>query len=155
MIGFCARFGGLTASVTRFVHFGPLPERLARDFDIITQVNAHVQNATRTAATADQLFTVLQNAYIEAGEPGGEQGHHQGGAAGYLEREWIARPGGSEEVTTIQAFAWNPNLRGAKVEDTRLLLNNKLETLTRTPALPEVTTLHGGSEYVSAGVLTR
>jgi antitoxin VapB len=155
MVGLCARYGGLAASVTRFVHFGPLPNQLARDFTIVAQVNARVQAATRTGTTANELFTVLQNAYTEAGAPGGEQGHHQGGAAGYLEREWFARPGGTEKVTAAQALAWNPNLRGAKVEDTRLLFNNQLETITRTPALPEVTTVFNGVEYTTADVLIR
>src|SRR5579875_3502280 len=39
MIGVCARFGGLIASVTRFVHFGPLPDQLAHDFSVVAQVN--------------------------------------------------------------------------------------------------------------------
>lgn len=155
MLGLCARFGGLTACMTRFVHFGSLPDELVNDFAIVSQVNARVQAATHTGTTAGELFMVFQSAYAEAGAPGGEQGHHQGGATGYMEREWIARPGGPEKVSALQAFAWNPNLRGAKVEDTRLLLNNRLETITPTPALPQVSTLFGDVEYITAGVLTR
>ena len=155
MLGLCARFGGLTASMTRFVHFGSVPDQLASDFEIATQVNARVQAATRVGTTAGELFQVLQNAYAELGVPGGEQSHHQGGAAGYLEREWIARPRGSEKVMARQAIAWNPSLRGAKVEDTRLVLNDRFETITRTPELPEVSTLFGDVEYIAAGVLAR
>jgi antitoxin VapB len=155
MVGLCARYGGLTASITRFVHFGPLPEQLANDFAIVAQVNARVLAATRPSMTSDDLFKVIENAYAEVGARGGEQGHHQGGAAGYLEREWIARPGGTEKVTTAQAFAWNPNLRGAKVEDTRLLFENQFETITQTPTLPEVTTVFDGVEYTTAGALIR
>lgn len=153
MLGLCARFGGLTASITRFVHFGPLPDQLSNDFAIVAHVNARVLAATRTGATAADLFAALQKAYIEAGTPGGEQGHHQGGAIGYLEREWIARPNGTERVTELGAFAWNSNLRGAKVEDTRLFCQDRFETLTRTPELPEVTTQIDGIEYGSSGVL--
>lgn len=155
LLCFCARFRGLTASISRFLHFGPLPGQLATNFGIVQQVNARVQAATRAGATADELFTVLQNAYAESGAPGGEQGHHQGGATGYLEREWIARPGGTEKVANMQAFAWNPSLRGAKVEDTLLLLNDEIENITRTPALPEVTTHFNGVDYITAGVLIR
>lgn len=155
MVGLCARFGGLTVSMTRFIHFGAMPDQLADDFAIVEQVNARVQAATRTGVTAGELFVVLQNAYTEAGEPGGEMNHHQGGAAGYMEREWVARPGGTERVEAAQAFAWNPNLRGAKVEDTRLLLTDQLDTITRTPTLPEITTVFDGVNYISAGVLIR
>lgn len=155
MIGLCARFRGLTTAITRFVHFGSLHEQLVKDFRIVAHVHARVQAATCTGATADELFAVLRDAYAEAGAPGGEQAHHQGGATGYLEREWVARPGGMEAVTATQAFAWNPSLRGAKVENTQLLLNNQLQTLTRTPALPEVTTRLGTVEHITAGVLIR
>ena len=52
-----------------------------------------------------------------------------------------------------QAFAWNPNIRGAKTEDTVLVRNGAVELLTATPELPTVFTAWGGSEYRSAGVL--
>jgi len=155
MLCFCARHGGLACSITRFVHFGPMPEELSDAFHIVAHVNAHIQSATRAGATADELFSVLRNAYAEAGAPDGEQAHHQGGAAGYLEREWVARPGGTERLTSAQAFAWNPSHHGAKVEDTRLLIGDKCETLTRTPDLPEVTTPFNGVVHTSAGVLIR
>jgi Xaa-Pro dipeptidase len=155
MLCFCARYGGLAASMTRFVHFGPLPADLADNFCIVAHVNARIQSATRVGASSAELFTVLQDAYKEAGAPGGEQSHHQGGAAGYLEREWLALPGGVERLTSAQAFAWNPCYHGAKVEDTRLLLSATCATLTRTPDLPEVLTSLDAAEYVSAGVLIR
>ena len=153
MLCFCARYGGLAASMTRFVHFGSMPEDLSDNFRVVSHVNACIQSATRMGASAAELFTVLRDAYAEAGASGGEQAHHQGGAAGYLEREWLARPGGAERFTFAQAFAWNPSHRGAKVEDTRLLIGETCETLTRTPDLPEVITTLNGVDHVSAGVL--
>jgi len=155
MLCFCARYGGLAASLTRFVHFGPMPEDLSDDFRVVSHVNARIQSATRVGASAAELFTVLRDAYAEADAPGGEQDHHQGGAAGYLEREWVARPDGAERLTSAQAFAWNPSHCGAKVEDTRLLIGTACETLTRTPDLPEVITHLNGVSQVSAGVLIR
>jgi len=155
MLCFCARYGGLAASMTRFVHFGPMHEDLSDNFRVVSHVNARIQSATRVGASAAELFTVLHDAYVEAGAPDGEQAHHQGGAAGYLEREWLARPGGAERFTSAQAFAWNPSHRGAKVEDTRLVIGGTCETLTRTPDLPEVITTLNGVDHVSAGVLIR
>lgn len=155
MLCFCARSGGLAASITRFVHFGPVPDDLSESFGVVAHVNARIQSATRAGATADELFAVLRDAYTEAGAPSGEQAHHQGGPTGYLEREWLARPGGAERLTNTQAFAWNPSHRGAKVEDTRLLLGETTETLTRTAELPEIITSLSGVDYVSAGVLIR
>lgn len=155
MLCFCARRWGLSVSITRFVCFGPLPAGFEEHLGMVTEVNARLLHATRPAATSDELFRVAKDAYAVLGQPEGETMHHQGGATGYLEREWFARPGGAERVTRLQAFAWNPNLHGAKVEDTHLLHDGRMETLTFTPDLPTVITVLGGTEYRSAGVLRK
>lgn len=153
MLNLCTRKWGLAVSITRFVHFGALPAELAKGFAVTAQVNAALQHGTREGATSGELFRLIAEQYAAAGFPGEEHLHHQGGACGYLEREWVARPNGAETVRTPQAFAWNPSCRGGKVEDTVLALRGSVEVLTRTPELPEVLTEFGGTLYVSAGVL--
>ena len=120
MLSFCARRWGLCVSITRFAYFGAMPNELERKFAAAAQINARLLNATREGATADALFTTAQRAYEDGGYSGEEQMHHQGGATGYWEREWVARPGGDERLLDRQAFAWNPTLQGAKIEDTNL-----------------------------------
>lgn len=153
MLCFCARRWGLSVSLTRFVCFGAPPAGFEEHLAVVTQVNARLLHATQPGATSDELFTIAQQAYASLGQAGAEMMHHQGGTTGYLEREWFARPGGTERITSLQAFAWNPNLHGAKVEDTHLLRNGKLETLTATPDLPTITTTLHGAEYCSADLL--
>ena len=153
MINLCTRKWGLAVSITRFVHFGPMPAELERGFAVAAKVNAELLHATREGAPASELYRVAQNAYAEAGFPGEEQKHHQGGACGYLEREWVATPDGQQRVTAPQAYAWNPTCRGGKVEDTALITNTGAELLTATPELPVVETGVGGKTYRSAGVL--
>lgn len=155
MIGLCARRWGLTAAITRFVHFGNIPADLDDRFAAVAQVNAALLHATKENATSDSLFTVAKDAYSSVGYANEEREHHQGGATGYTEREWIARPGGTDRVNALQAFAWNPTIQGAKVEDTNLLRNGEMELLTATPDLPQVSTQRDGREYVSTGVLLR
>jgi len=153
MLNICARRWGLSASITRFVHFGTMPTELIENFSTVTNVNASLLHATREGVTADALFTVAQRAYLELGHSGEEQLHHQGGATGYWEREWVARPGGTERVLHQQAMAWNASLNGAKTEDTVVLCHGEIETLTCTPRLPVVATNISGCVYRSAGVL--
>lgn len=155
MVGFCARRWGLTVSITRFVHFGAMPAELEDKFAAVARVNARLMEATRIGASSDELFTVAHQAYAAAGYAGEERMHHQGGATGYAEREWVARPGGTERIVKQQALAWNPNLQGAKVEDTVVLRDGLIEMLTGTPELPVITTRLNGVEYHSAGVLAR
>jgi antitoxin VapB len=153
MLCFCARRWGLSVSMTRFISFGTLPAEFDEHLAVAAEVNARLLAATRPGATSDELFSVAKDAYASLGLPGAEGLHHQGGATGYLEREWFARPGGTERITPQQAFAWNPNLRGAKVEDTHLLQDGKLELLTVTPDLPSVRTCVNGVDYRSAGIV--
>ncbi|HLH37387.1 MAG TPA: M24 family metallopeptidase [Alloacidobacterium sp.] len=155
MLNLCARKWGLAVSITRFVHFGPAPQPLVDCFAASAEVNAKLQHASRSGVTSAELFAAAQRAYREAGFPGEEQLHHQGGPAGYLEREWVASPQGNEVLAETQALAWNPSIRGAKVEDTTLLQNGMIEVLTATPSLPQLQTTVEGIEYPAAGLLIR
>jgi antitoxin VapB len=153
MLGFCARRWGLTVAITRYVEFGTGPAEMQERFAAAANVNARLFAATREGTTSEELFEVAKKAYADLGCADEEKLHHQGGATGYFEREWLARPGGAERVLAQQAFAWNPNIQGAKVEDTVLLRNGAIEVLTETPELPTVATEWAGARYLSAGVL--
>jgi antitoxin VapB len=153
MINLCARKFGLTVSITRFAHFGPVPEDLNVKFQASAQVNAALLDVSRVGATSAQLFQVAADAYAAQGFAGDEQMHHQGGPTGYWEREWIATPDGKETVVNNQAFAWNPSIRGGKVEDTVLLRDGRIELLTPTPELPKLESSANGNSYPASGVL--
>jgi antitoxin VapB len=155
MLNLCARKWGLVISITRFLHFGPLPTELAARFHSAAQVNAALLDATRVGATSAELFRVAQAAYAAEGFPGEEKFHHLGGPTGYGEREWVATPAGTETVVDNQAFAWNPSIRGGKTEDTTLLCNGHIECLTPTPELPMIQASANGNTYPAAGVLVR
>jgi Xaa-Pro dipeptidase len=155
MLNLCSRKWGLAISITRFVHFGPLPAELEARFKSAAQVNAALLDATRVGASSSELFKVAQSAYAAEGFPGEEKFHHQGGPTGYGEREWVATPKGTEVVVNNQAFAWNPSIRGGKAEDTVLLRDGKIEWLTATEELPVIEATAQGKVYPAAGVLVR
>ena len=155
MLNLCTRKWGLAISITRFVHFGALPAELASRFNSAAQVNAALLHATRAGATSAQLFRVAQDAYAAEGYPGEERFHHQGGATGYGEREWVATPTGNQTVVNNQAFAWNPSIQGGKAEDTVILRDGRIEWLTLTPALPLIEATVNGDNYPATGVLVK
>jgi Xaa-Pro dipeptidase len=156
MLNLCSRKWGLAISITRFIHFGALSEELGARFNSAAQVNAALLNASRAGATSAELFRVAQAAYSAERFPGEERFHHQGGPTGYGEREWVATPEGTEAVVNNQAFAWNPSIRGGKVEDTVILCDGVIENLTATPELPMLTdAVVEGSTYAAAGVLVK
>ena len=153
MVNLCARKWGMVISITRFVHFGTMPPDLAANFEKAARINAALLHATREGGTSAYLYGVAAKAYAAVGEADEINHHHQGGPCGYVERDWVATPKGTERVQAVQGFAWNPSLKGAKAEDTTLLRNGEIEIVTATPELPVIEAEVGGKVYRSAGVL--
>ncbi|WP_331233745.1 M24 family metallopeptidase [Natronorarus salvus] len=133
---------GLFASLTRTVAFDP-PEWLAERHRAAAEVEARALAATRRVGlddgTAGEVFDAIRAGYADVGWPDEWRHHHQGGAAGFSGREWIARPGGEEAVHLPMAYAWNPTVRGAKGEDTVLVAEEGFEVLTTTDEWPTET----------------
>jgi antitoxin VapB len=142
MLVLCGRKWGLVCSITRLVHFGPLLAELRDRILATAQVNAALIETTRPGRCLGEIFEREQEMYAQLGYPDEWQKHHQGGLAGYEPREFLAVPGSQELVAQGQAFAWNPSITGAKVEDTILVGAAGNEILTLTPSLP-ATTLNG------------
>ena len=107
---------------------------------------------TRPGATAAHLYGVAADAYAAAGFPGEELKHHQGGAIGYRAREWVAHPKSQETVQARQAFSWNPTIAGTKVEDTALVVDDRLEMLTTTPDWPAIALGDESRPILASGV---
>lgn len=131
MLIVCARRHGLVAAATRIVHFGSVSEDLAARHRAVAEIEAKAVAATAPGRSAGEIFQVIQQAYADAGFPDEWRLHHQGGAIGYENREWIAVPGAEERVAAVQAFAWNPSITGTKSEDTYLISADGSECLTR------------------------
>jgi Xaa-Pro aminopeptidase len=142
MLAMCGRKWGLVCSITRLIHFGPLPEDLQERILATAQVNSVLNEATRPGKTLGELLAQEQQTYVQLGYADEWQKHHQGGMTGYESREFLATPDSQEMVAEGQAFAWNPSVAGAKVEDTILVGAAGNEIITLTPSLPS-TTING------------
>jgi Xaa-Pro aminopeptidase len=126
----CFRRNGLIASVTRLIHFGPLPDDLRAKAEALARIDARIIAGTQPGRTLGDVFTLARTAYAGAGYPNAIDEHHQGGLAGYLTREEIATPTSTTQIALNQAFAWNPSIRGVKSEDTIVLTAHGPEVLT-------------------------
>jgi Xaa-Pro aminopeptidase len=124
---------GLFASCTRTVAFDA-PSWLENRHLAAARVEATALAATRAVGrdgdTAGEVFEAIREAYGAVGWSDEWRNHHQGGAAGFAGREWIATPDSSDAVTLPTAYAWNPTVEGAKSEDTVLVDASGYETLT-------------------------
>jgi Xaa-Pro aminopeptidase len=121
------------------VAFDP-PEWLTDRHTAAARVETSALEATQVAAAnagrAGNVFSDVQEAYEQVGWGGEWRNHHQGGAAGFAGREWIATPDHEARVYEPMAYAWNPTVQGAKSEDTVLVTSDGFEVLTETGEWP-------------------
>ncbi len=136
MLVLCGRKWGLICSITRLIHFGPLPDELQKKAAAVAQIDAHFIAATRPGRKLKDIFQEGTDSYRAAGYPEEWRLHHQGGLAGYQPREIVATPQVEAEVSQGQVYAWNPSIAGTKSEDTILVGKNQNEILTMIPSWP-------------------
>ncbi|WP_413172116.1 M24 family metallopeptidase [Anabaena azotica] len=139
MLVFCARGYGLYANLTRFVCFSSLTNDEAELHRHVREIEAEILSLSQRKTTLDTIYHALAQAYKQHGFPHAIHEHHQGGTTGYLAREIVATPLTKEFLTENMAIAWNPSLKGAKVEDTFVILKDgNLENLTFDQNFPSV-----------------
>jgi len=139
LVSVTAQRGGLYASMTRTVEFDApawLDEQFEADARVEVSALAATQRAACEGSTAGDVFGAIQTAYEAVRWPDEWQHHHQGGAAGFAGREWIATPTESSTVVAPQGYAWNPTVQGAKSEGTVLVTTDSVEPLTLTDSWP-------------------
>ena len=148
LVSVTAERAGLYASMTRTVAFDP-PEWFEQRHRAAARVEATAIAATEAAASgslpgsetappnsAGAVFDAIRKAYDAVGFRDEWRRHHQGGAAGFAGREWIATPQSDAPVRQPMGYAWNPTVRGTKSEDTHLVAPDRTETLTKTGQWP-------------------
>ncbi|MCU1264889.1 MAG: peptidase [Acidobacteria bacterium] len=155
MVVVCARRHGLIASLSRFVCAGAVPDELRRRTLATARVGAQLFAATQPGTSGRDLYRVAAQSYAAEGFPGEEHLHHQGGACGYRTRDWVAHPLSDERVKDNQAFAWNPSITGAKVEETSIVSPDGIETITMSPDWPSLSIKVAGRDYLFPDVLSR
>ncbi len=148
LVSVTAERAGLYASMTRTVAFDA-PDWLEERHRATARVEATALAATEAATagelegndttrpnTAGAVFDAIREAYEAVGFADEWKRHHQGGAAGFAGREWIATPDSEDPVLQPMGYAWNPTVQGTKSEDTHLVAPDRTETLTKTGQWP-------------------
>jgi Xaa-Pro dipeptidase len=150
----CAKRSGLIVSLSRMVVNSGIPDDLARRTEAAAFVNANLWHRTRPGTSGAELYQVAAGAYRTAGFEGEIDKHHQGGAAGYRTRDWVAHPACNETVQSNQAFAWNPSVTGTKVEETIISSETGIEVLTASTSFPTIPNEIEEVTYNSPGILS-
>ena len=143
------------ASVARCVYFGKPDPKLEKRLHAAMVISAEYQANSKPGITAGEMIEMAKDWFAKEGFRDDWKRHHQGGAIGYAEREWIAVPGSKEPILDHQAFAWNPIISGTLSFDTILVYSDHIENLTRTEDWPSVRIKIDGKSYNMPDILVR
>jgi Xaa-Pro aminopeptidase len=137
LVACCPEREGQVVALSRIITAGPADEDLRRRTRATGRVFGALLEATKAGVTGAAMFGAAARGYSEAGYPGEERLHHQGGVVACRSREWVAHPTSDAVAAPPQAFAWNPTVTGTKVEETVLLhRDDRLEVVTTSPHWP-------------------
>ena len=153
MVNVVAEKWGMPIAVTRFVHLGNLPEELQTKLESTAIVNAYYEAATVPGTVINEIWAECKKWYAGVGYPDEWMKHHQGGAIGYDDREYVMYPGNVNVIQEKQAFAWNPTITGAKIEETIIAYLDSIEVITKSKGWPMINVELNGKIYPQPGIL--
>lgn len=155
MVSVNARKWGLIVSLTRFVHFGKMPEDLKERYLANVFIDCTFMAGTRPGLPAREVFQRGIDSYREKGYPEEWKLHHQGGSIGYTGRDYRTNFNTPDIIQENQAFTWNPSITGTKSEDTILATSKGPEMITRPILYPGISMNVGGVFFVRPAILEK
>ena len=88
MIAICGQKYGLTISISRIISFGPVPEEIQKKYEALLKIDAAYIAHTLPGVLSKDVLEKGYEAYKEQGYEQDFHLHHQGGALGYLTRDY-------------------------------------------------------------------
>ena len=155
MVSVNARKWGVIVSLTRFIHFGKVPEDLRKKYEANVFIDCTFMAGLDREILARAVLEKGLKAYEQMGIPDEWKLHHQGGSIGYTGRDCRVNFSTPDTIQTNQAFTWNPSITGTKSEDTILATSEGPEPITKAMMYPTLTLEVEGISFVRPDILER
>jgi Xaa-Pro aminopeptidase len=155
MVSVNARKWGLIVSLTRFVHFGKMPEELRKKYEANVFIDCTLMAHTHSGIPAREVLQKGIDAYREKGYPEEWKLHHQGGSIGYTGRDYRVHFKSPDIIQENQPFTWNPSITGTKSEDTILATSKGPEMITYPILYPALSLNAGGISFSRPAILEK
>ena len=155
MLGVNARKWGLIVTLTRFIQFGKVPPELMKQYEDNVYIDCVLMANTIPGKPAIEVLKKGIEAYKERGYPDEYQLHHQGGATGYVGRDYRVNFNTPDIVQENQAFCWNPSIAGTKSEDTMLATSKGPVLLSKPVHFPVLEMEVGGYTFHRPKILEK
>lgn len=155
MVSVNARKWGLIVSLTRFVHFGKVPQALREKYNINVFIDCTFMAASMPGTPVREVLQKGIDAYQKKGYPEEWKLHHQGGSIGYTGRDYRVSFKTPDVIQENQAFTWNPSITGTKSEDTILATSKGPEMITKPMIYPTLSIKVDGISFVRPDILVK
>ncbi len=153
-----ARKWGLVTTITRSVYLGKLPVDLEKQYTDNLSIECGMISATKINTSMSTLFQHTKDLYKNHGYGDEWMLHHQGGAQGYNNRDYLAYPDSDTEmVCENQCFCWNPSIAGkdygTKTEDAFIVTKDETLMITNPVFFPKKEISINGINFIRPGIL--
>lgn len=151
MLNVNARKWGLVTTITRCVYFGSISDDLRKQYEDNTIIECEMIEATKVGVPVQEVLKKSTELYEQKGYFDEWKQHHQGGAQGYRNREYLVYPDSKQRVLENQCFCWNPSIAGknygTKSEDAFIVTKNGPLMVTNPVSFPSMNITVGLIEF--------
>lgn len=152
-----ARKWGLVTTITRCVFFGTIPDNLRKQYKDNTVIECEMIAASKVGVSVQEIFYKAVELYKQKGYPNEWKLHHQGGAQGYRNRDYLVYPNSKQKILENQCFCWNPSiagkLYGTKSEDAFIATKDGPLMITHPISFPVINITAGSVDFVRPQIL--
>ena len=126
MLHSVARKWGMHCNLTRFVHFGEVPDKIRNVYDCAAGVEARVFLTLEPGMKFSDILSNQKSWYAELGYEGEWKYHFQGGPTGYIIADG-SRALTEKRVQINQPYEWFITVTGTKTGELSMLTEDGFE----------------------------
>jgi len=153
MVSCNGRYKGLITTTTRMVHFGKAPEKLLEQFRVTAEIENLMIEATKPGVDDLVPHMVGKKAYEDFGFGEMYYKHHQGGAQGYYNRNYLVSDAKHFVTQMNQCYCYNPAIDGTKSEDAFIATESGPLMITKPVVFPTITSTVNDVTFVRPDML--
>ncbi len=153
MVSCNGRYKGLITTTTRMVYFGKAPEALLEQFRVTAEIENMMIEATKPGVDDLVPHFVGKKAYEDFGYGEMYFKHHQGGAQGYYNRNYLVSEDAHWVTQMNQCYCYNPAIDGTKSEDAFIATENGPLMITKPVVFPTITSTVNDVTFVRPHML--
>ncbi len=148
-----ARKWGLVTTITRTLCFGKPDEQFEKQYTDNVYIETEMIEASKPGVQVQDIFHLTCGLYKSYGYADEWKLHHQGGAQGYKNRDYLMTQDTEDTVLANQCFCWNPSIAGSKSEDAFIARPDGPLMITRAYDMPVIKVQMGEKVIERPGLL--